>query len=147
MTISISSGEIEGTVAGDVFRFTTSGPLGPIQAEMRVSGDEMSIELRGPGFSVAAERRICGASIDPLPLSRADRTVIRRCRPRGRSGAFLLSKVVDVRSAHAPQEDRHGRSPRNRDLQPSLYEGTPIVRTDLGAISGAPTGGGERLGG
>jgi hypothetical protein len=34
-----------------VFRFTgTSGLSGPIQGEMRVSGDEMSGELRGPGF-------------------------------------------------------------------------------------------------
>jgi len=38
-----TSGAIEGTVAGDVFRFSqTSGTFGPIQGEMTVSGDEMS---------------------------------------------------------------------------------------------------------
>jgi len=48
-TVTIASGTIAGTVNGDVFRFTQkSGTLG-IQGEMRVSGDEMSGELRGSG--------------------------------------------------------------------------------------------------
>jgi hypothetical protein len=41
------SGAIEGTVAGDVFRFSqTSGTYGPLNGEMTVSGDEMRGELR-----------------------------------------------------------------------------------------------------
>jgi hypothetical protein len=51
-TITISSGTIEGTVTGDVFQFrqTSSVTYGSVQGEMTVSGDEMSGELRGPGF-------------------------------------------------------------------------------------------------
>ena len=40
------SGAIEGTVEGDMFRFRqTSGTYGPVQGEMRVSGEEMSGRL------------------------------------------------------------------------------------------------------
>lgn len=39
------SGAIEGTVAGDVFRFRQT--RGPFQGGMTVNGDEMSREVRG----------------------------------------------------------------------------------------------------
>jgi len=49
---TISSGTIEGTVAGDVFRVSriSGGIYGSMQGEMTVNQDEMSGELRGPGF-------------------------------------------------------------------------------------------------
>ena len=51
-TATISSGTIEGTVAGDVLRFSQVGReiYGSFRGEMTVSGDELSGELIGPQF-------------------------------------------------------------------------------------------------
>ena len=55
------SGEIEGSVAGDVFRFKqTSGTLAGLEGEMTVNGDEMSgtVTPSPPGHGRVALRRV-----------------------------------------------------------------------------------------
>jgi hypothetical protein len=55
------AGEIEGNVAGDVFRFRqTSGTLAGLEGEMTVSGDEMSgyVTPSPPGHGRVTLRRV-----------------------------------------------------------------------------------------
>ena len=62
-SVATHSAPVLGTVGGDVFSFTGSGPNGSVAAEMTVSGDEMIGEVRGTGV-VIMRRKVTLRRID-----------------------------------------------------------------------------------
>jgi hypothetical protein len=64
-TTATISGPIDGTVAGDVFRFRS--PRGDVEGELTVSGDEMTgmLSRAGAGIAGAGSLRISLRRVDP----------------------------------------------------------------------------------